>query len=713
MINMIFEMLIWYVVVQILAFLSLPLCLYIFRNLHDRGYTASKTVGILLSSYFAWLLSFVFVYNISIIISLLILAALFLLLYKKVEMKKYLKKNIKLVKTAETVFLLSFIFFTVVRAHTPAAEGLEKLFDMSMINGILKSEKMPPIDPWYSGEKINYYYFGHFMIATLTKISFLPSYITFNLALGMLFALISIGSFSVCYNLTKKVNLGLIGIFFLVILGNLLGFLQIITIIIPQLNNFFSNAFDIKYAMSCCHVPGGKLIEQLISFPVWSSTRIIPNTINEFPYASFLFGEVHSHILSIPLQLVMINLLLNLLLSDINYLKLNDIKSKIQLLFPIPLLLGLLYFTNSWELPTYTILFCFVLFYKIIKSNIRKLNFLYVRNQFLILVSIIIFTIFLIFPYLVTVKKATNYGLVNERSNIFQIFIIFSVFLFITASFNFKYEKLTKIFIYFIISLLLYLILKIQLILITIPLIIISIKTFLKVKNEYTSFVLILSTIALLILLFCEIVFIDSRYNTVFKFYYHVWIFSSISSVYFLNSLWNNKSKIWKFFLILLIVCCLVVPVFSTLDRIKIGLNEGVTLDGLEYMKKYHPNDYEIVIWARKNIKDNPIILEAPGGAFTYSSIFSTYTGLQTIVGWDNHVAIHHGQWPTERVNDGNKIYNTINITEAKELLEKYGIKYIFVGSVEIMKYPEASLKKFNQFEILKTFGENAIYKVG
>jgi uncharacterized membrane protein len=50
----------------------------------------------------------------------------------------------------------------------------------------------------------------------------------------------------------------------------------------------------------------------ILSFSYWTSSRVIPDTINEFPFFSFLQGDVHAHMISITFQLLVIILLLNI-----------------------------------------------------------------------------------------------------------------------------------------------------------------------------------------------------------------------------------------------------------------------------------------------------------------------------------------------------------------------------------------------------------------
>jgi uncharacterized membrane protein len=57
---------------------------------------------------------------------------------------------------------------------------------------------------WYTPLTINYYYFGHLATAVLTKLSSLPSFITFNLMIATLFTLTFSAAFSIGVNLFEK-----------------------------------------------------------------------------------------------------------------------------------------------------------------------------------------------------------------------------------------------------------------------------------------------------------------------------------------------------------------------------------------------------------------------------------------------------------------------------------------------------------------------------
>ena len=56
-----------------------------------------------------------------------------------------------------------------VRSFTPAVVDTEKFMDVAFLSSIWRAPHLPPPDPWLSGEPINYYYFGHYLIALLAK----------------------------------------------------------------------------------------------------------------------------------------------------------------------------------------------------------------------------------------------------------------------------------------------------------------------------------------------------------------------------------------------------------------------------------------------------------------------------------------------------------------------------------------------------------------
>jgi uncharacterized membrane protein len=105
--------------------------------------------------------------------------------------------------------------------------------------------------------------------------------------------------------------------------------------------------------------------------------------------------------------------------------------------------------------------------------------------------------------------------------------------------------------------------------------------------------------------------------------------------------------------------------------------------------------------WIRENIQGSPVILEANGPLYHWTSRISIYTGLPTIVGWDWHQkqqrSIIDGTIIDNRIANVRAIYNTPNIPDAVMLLSRYRVSYIYVGDYERAFYDPVGLGKFDQ----------------
>ncbi len=687
---MLAEILIWLFLIEVLGFIALPISCSLLKNLKDKGYAAAKALGILLFSYFAWILGHVSYSRLTIVLSAVALIFVSYFYYRKLDIRKFFVQNMDYIKKVEVLFVALFLFFVIVRAHFPAVEGLEKFSDFSIINGILRSESMPPIDSWLSGFTLDYYYFGHFMVATLTKISFLPSAVTFNLSLAMTFALLGLLSFSIGYNLTGSHKYGLLAMLLITFMSNGLGFIQMVTFISPELIQPLSDSLNLNYPLTCCSSPSASLTDNLATFPVWSSTRIVPNTINEFPYSGFLFGELHAHAMSMPFQLLFLLILLNMLLSDEKkFFSANTAGASNIILMALSL--GALFFINSWDFPVYAALLLLMVAAK--HANSIKETVSSAKKFIPPVVAIAVLSAILYLPFFLSDKKNTAFGLANETTSLFHFVIIFPLFLFAVFCLIYKKSDKRDFAAVAVASFLIALLTGIQILLLLLPIIYFSYRIAINsAHNERFATILFLA--GALAALFTDIFFIDSRYNSVFKFYYHVWIFWSIASVYAIYSL---RNRVFRYAIALLILISLPMTIFATYDRLS---SNTFTLDGWKYMRDSHPADYDAVNWINQNIKEGAI-LEAPGDAFQYSSVFSTNTGLPTVIGWVNHELVRRGVMFTDRVNDANEIYSTTDLGKALKLAGKYNVKYIIVGNKEREKYSEG-LEKFD--------GLNAIY---
>jgi uncharacterized membrane protein len=149
----------------------------------------------------------------------------------------------------------------------------------------------------------------------------------------------------------------------------------------------------------------------------------------------------------------------------------------------------------------------------------------------------------------------------------------------------------------------------------------------------------------------------------------------------------------------------LVYPVAVALERTD-GFRNDQSLNGLVHVQRGEPMEYEAIEWLNENVSGVPVILEAFGGDFSDSARISSRTGLPTVIGWLNHELQWRGRPSldgsgtpfTERPEEVETIYTTMDVQTARSLLDKYDVEYVYVGRLERETYGERGLEKFREF---------------
>ncbi len=332
----------WYLLLQLLGLVALPFTVVLFRRLDDRGYLFARALGILLLAWLSWLLA----YNtalgytrLTIQIALVILAgsSLLSLLSRALrhDLVGLIRSRWQLILFCEALFLAAFLLFYAIRLGNPDLwhpyMGGEKPMDFAYLNAVIKTTRFPPYDPWFAGGYLNYYYFGQLMLATLIKLAGIVPAVAFNLCIPTLFALTVGGACSVTYNLAlpwrgqagkpaprrRAWLYGLIGGLLVTVIGNL-GQAALLLNGLREVGGGaaggltgFQNLLDGLRRVFL----EGQSLNFRTEWWYWNATRIIPETINEFPWFSFLYADLHAHLIALPFTLVVLGLLVNLVRS--------------------------------------------------------------------------------------------------------------------------------------------------------------------------------------------------------------------------------------------------------------------------------------------------------------------------------------------------------------------------------------------------------------
>ncbi len=692
---------IWYLLAVFLGIISLPIAASTCRNLPDRGYSVSKIIGILFLAYISWIVSYIIGYSrYEIILALLlicILSAYFYIRLKPAIDRRLLLRN-------EIIFGSVFLFFLIIRAFNPQIYLGEKTNDFNLLNSILRSSSFPPNDTWLSGFKVNmYYYFGTFAIATLTRLAETPGYVAYNIGMSLIPPLAATAAFGIGYNLTRSKIAGFFTMFLLVFAGNL-----------------YPAAVISAHLLGITASPWGN-VPDIIDY--WGASRIIPYTINEFPYFSFIFGDLHAHVIAMPFVLLALMLILDFYFS-------RKIAA-ISIIF-IGLSIGSLFAFNSWDYFTYAAFFVLALVLKYVQSRLQsgksreQIGFIKsIGTGFLILLAG--FLMFL--PFVFDFKSSSLNGIksVVERTELVNFLTIYNMFLFLIFSFliinlpELKNKK--KILVLLSLSSIsLYFVPNFQTLSVFVPLAVLSainIYSFYKNNDTNRLFASALIVMGLGILVFCELFYFDDllgdsweRMNTVFKYYIQVWILWSVACSYAFFDIYKKKYRMRNVLLAMLSILIVLNSIYfytGTYAKAE-RFSHGPGLDGLAFMKKTNYATYDAIYWINMNINGTPVILEAPGESYKDTSFLSAYTGLPTVIGWVGHELMWRNNWKelSQRIEDVDKIYNTLDYYEAFELLKKYHVSYVSIGNVELKKYNPAGLKKFEN-----TSNFERVYKGG
>lgn len=380
----------WFLMIEVLSLVALPLTLFICRPLADRGYIFARLVGLLLLAWLVWMpVSLGWLQNTRATafgaLIALIVVGLISWWRSGNAINRWLNEHWKTVVLQEGIFWVAFLAFMGLRMANPDLwhlyKGGEKPMDFAFLMATIKSTTLPPYDPWFAGGYINYYYYGQYMLSLMIKITGILPEIAYNLAIPFLFALSLTGAWSLGFNLLSRLRLGTRWTIFgasmtaalLAVLGNLDGGVQLFN----RLVTIGGPAPAANVTLSPLEMWGrflvglGKAItegQQALQIPTdwyWAPTRVYPPTayIQEFPFFTFMYADLHAHMIALPVTLLVLTLALTWLLRGGD--KVESLKLKVEgwsglaktglLIGVTALALGALWPMNSWDYPTYTV----------------------------------------------------------------------------------------------------------------------------------------------------------------------------------------------------------------------------------------------------------------------------------------------------------------------------------------------------------------------
>ena len=821
----------WLALMEAMALVALPITFLLFRPLTDRGYLLSKVVGLLGVGLVVWLLASVEWMafsraSIVVAFSIVGLASALAALWKRDELVSFVRRRWPVLLIGEVIFLAAFFSFVLLRMANPDLwhpwYGGEKPMDLAYLNAVLRSSYMPPYDPWFGGGYLNYYYWGQFLVATFIKATGIEPKVAFNLAVPMFFAMVVGGSFSIVYNLAEgtrralspgsedsaptlavspstssgrtemsqrepgwsaapktlrwsPVLAGLGAALFVTVLGNLDGAVQVV-----------QGAWRTLFR----DLPFGQ-------FDYWQSSRRMPSDlegITEFPFFTFLFADLHAHLMALPFTLLALGLALAVVLAKVGPGRSRSTWSWDEMLrlAALGVVVGSLRLLNAWDFPTYLIIAVAAVFLaEFFVQGGLGVPMLARAGAKSVFVFVVGYAVFLPF-HLSYETFFDSVETTTDTTELWRFLGISGLFIFIIGTFVLRDSRdwlaaarrgLVRLVVSTVraasasddsppveggprigaetVALILLVLLVLGFGLTaafsgtvgsTVPFVaVLLLVVFVaalrwlvssRADAPYLVFVALAVGVSLALAIGLDIWRVEGdidRMNSVFKFYLQIWVLLGLASAYFLWRLayrarargWG--ARLWVGGLAVLVLSASVYPILGTRARIGERFYDRVqpmTLDGTVYVNGtvYRDQegdidlaaDFQGIRWIQDNVQGSPIVLEGHTPTYRWGGRVSVYTGLPSVVGWKWHQEQQrwkYRQLVGRRIGDVNRMYQTGSPEVARSLMDEYGVRYVYVGQLERLYYPQEGLEKFELMvgtDLDKVFQNDqvAIYRV-
>ena len=312
--------LVWTLALWLLGWLVLPFSRRVLPQLPDGGLAAGRLMFVILVSLLSfWGASTRFLPLSTAPLLAFALAGAGIWNWKtRPEARLWARENWRGLATSDAVFLLAWAAFLTLRLFHPDAGDLEKPMDAALMSAAWKTDYLPYQNPWFSGELFtNYYYFGPLMGALMARGLATPPHIAYNLVQPAFCAFF----LSIVWSVGAALTRSKIGGVVVMILVSLSGPLE----------------------------PLRQRLEGGVWWPLdwWKTSRIIPNTINEYPAFTLSIGDAHAHFYALSLAALWLALLWQLFFEG----------AKRSLILGVcGLVLGAWLMTNTWDAPVFGLL---------------------------------------------------------------------------------------------------------------------------------------------------------------------------------------------------------------------------------------------------------------------------------------------------------------------------------------------------------------------
>jgi YYY domain-containing protein len=703
----------WWLAAEALGFAALPLLFRLCAALPSRGYAYAKVAALALLTLALWLLGTAGLLpygagSALLVVALIAAAAAVIALQDRAELWTWLRENRRFVITAEIVFLLALLVITGFRAFTPEIANTEKPFEFAMYNAVDRARFFAPTDPWFSGKPTAYYYLGYVAVDAVAKLTGTPPAYGFNVGLGLIGALTAVTAFGLacdCGALLRRaavasrwvLGVGLLAVVLLLVIGNLEGIFELAAV----------HGWNPSWVYSHLDVQGLQPAVSAHWWPenffssAWRATRLGSQwNFLEFPFFSFMLGDLHPHVLALPFKLLAaVAALLLLFAPALPRCSRDGWRRGLGTALFAAATLGLLIGVHPWDFPPFLLLALLVLAARYVRdpgTDRRDLGGYAAIGVVAALPAVLYYfgggrgsttSIQPTEPYFTSLQGTVNAEgmyLPFQHLVIFWTPLLLPAAIFVVACLASRGWRPWRQHGPLALTLvaLLPLAWAIAVILrhsgsglrseldvrgwgwLTVLLLGLLLAAALAafageltddegadgIERQGRIFLLGATVVAVLLIYGPELFMVrdssGTRANSTFKLWYAAWtllaIVAAAGGVYALAGLRRFSLAGLVARRAALAACAvvllgaLVYPAYVIFNRTD-GFSGTTTLDGLAYLRTSDPQEYAAAQWLRQNVAGDQTVLQADGNSYTAGGRFASLTGLPTLMGWMFH----------------------------------------------------------------------------
>ena len=708
--------------------------------------------------------------------------------HRRAVLRRILRTSWPELAVAEACFLIAFAWFLTLRWFNPDlwhdVYGGEKPMELSYFTAIVRSTELPPYDPWFAGGSMNYYYFGWFLAGVPTRALGLLPEVAFNLAVPTfagLAATAAAGAAAAVMSLARRpvpqrwVVVGAAAsAYFLAFAGNLDAVHQLVERL--QGVSSWRPLADVPVVGGAAALLGGVFEAavrgaELPPFDWWRSSRVHFGSfdITEFPYWSFLFADLHPHLMDAPF----FTSLTLLVAGYVGAASRRERTRAVLLGALLGLWVGLIRAAHTWDFPTATLMAA---------GGFLAAAVLGARWSTLAAAGVAALAAYAL-PLAPFARAFETFGAGLQRAPETtppqQFVAHFGAFLAVGALYlSVRVADARKDAVplplvgrpFDVVGLVLLGVGSVALShrlgygTVALGIVLISLLGMLlwhEVRQPFPdglrAATAALFAFATAVAVGVDVVTLENdivRMNTVFKFSFQAWQLFALASGLAtaalaqaaVGALRRPRSRAHAVFLQLAAGAAGLALLFATSAYIWQGTPArqavrfdpaiGPTLNGFAFIPagtfredRGTPDpaddvtlrlaeDWPLAQWLRANVAGTPVIVEAPAGLYHWTARFSMLTGLPNVIGWDWHETQQRWDYASlvsQRAAETRSFWSTPDPSLARWFLWKHDVSYVVVGTTERALADPAVLELFDRLPELRVVfrsGEGRIYAV-